>query len=1180
MSMCVRYAGDSYRYLLDSVTTDHGRSVSSPMTRYYTASGTPPGTWLGTGLAGLADGVGIAAGSYVTPRQMERLFRHATDPVTDAPLGRSPHIFATASGKDLRRPVAGFDCTFTVPKSVSVIWALADRDTREVLYRCHRDALSDVLGLIERDVARTRIGTNGVAQVEVRGVVAAAFDHWDSRANDPNLHTHLVIANRVQGPDGRWRTLDSRAMHRAAVAMSERYDALLADHVTDRLGLTWEYRERGPQRNPAYELAAVPTELTDAFCRRSAAITEETDRLIAIYAHKHGHQPNAVTVLKLRQQATLATRDAKEAHSLAELTDHWRRQANELLSADPAVWATQVLADARTKVDFHPASRRPSMVDDEAEAVLAALSRTRSTWTPWNVDAETTRALKAVRFDTAADRDHATAAVVAEVSDRAVLLSAPELASTPAILRRSDGSSAFRPHRSELYTSPQLLRAEARLLAGGRDRSAPVVHTVAIEQTSEVGELLDDQRVAVAAVATSGRAVDVLVGPAGSGKTRTLAALQVTWTGEHGPGSVIGLAPSAAAADVLADALGIATENTAKWLVEHDRETDRLHRIDRARAALHAAPNPATAQTLASHLARLTAAVERWRFRTGQLILVDEASLAGTHTLDRLAACAGEVGAKLLMVGDWAQLSSIEAGGAFGLLVRDRGAGAPQLGAVRRFTEAWERDASTRLRVGDLASIDTYAAHGRLTEGDHAAMVEAAYTAWVADEHNGLRSLLLAGDLDTVRTLNERARAQLVADGRVQAEGAALRDELLAGTGDRVVTRRNDRRLSTGRGWVKNGDQWTVTACHQDGALDVRRVAGSPTVTLPSSYVARHVELAYATTAYRAQGATVDTAHAVVTGPGMTREVLYVMVTRARQSNRAYVCSDRAIEPLPGFTDEPTTGRSVLAAVLRNTGASDSAHETIEAEQENAASIQTLAAEYETLAHLAQAPRWAAVLRKSGLTSAQVEAVETSPAYGALTVALRRAEAHGMNIEFAFPRLVIGSTIGATDLAAVLYARIERWAAACVDAADDRRRPHVIVGLIPPSTGVSDPSLACALDERATLIEQRADALLDRTHEAAAPWRRRLGSPPADPEEREAWRAIARTVVAYRDRYDVTDPDRPLGRSAPLSTLQAADRTRANEALERLTKPTERPAPRRHGYELPAASICPTPVGR
>ena len=127
---------------------------------------------------------------------------------------------------------------------------------------------------------------------------------------------------------------------------------------------------------------------------------------------------------------------------------------------------------------------------------------------------------------------------------------------------------------------------------------------------------------------------------------------------------------------------------------------------------------------------------------------------------------------------------------------------------------------------------------------------------------------------------------------------------------------------------MKNGDTFTVTRRHDDGALTVQRPSGGPTMVLPAAYVREHVELAYATTAFRAQGATVDTAHAIVTGPGMTREVLYVMLTRAKESNTVYVCTDRAVEPLPGFEDQPTTARSVLTAVMGNVGAAVSAHET------------------------------------------------------------------------------------------------------------------------------------------------------------------------------------------------------------------------------------------------------------
>ncbi|PVU84428.1 conjugal transfer protein (plasmid) [Cellulomonas sp. WB94] len=1146
MSMCVRYAGDSYTYLLDSVAKDHGRAApGSPMTRYYASHGAPPGTWLGRGLTGVADGVGVAAGSFVTPVQMERLFADGQDPATGAALGRSPHVY---SDGDPRRPVAGFDCTFTVPKSVSVLWALADPATREVIYAAHREAVADVLAVIERDVAKTRIGTNGVAQVDVRGVVAAAFDHWDSRENDPNLHTHVVLANRVQGPDGRWRTLDSRPVHRAAVAMSERYDAVLADHVTARLGLDWEYRERGPGRNPAFELTAVPRELVTTFSRRSAAIDVEVDRLVDAYTTAHGQRPDAVTVLRMRQQATLTTRNPKVVHSLEELTEQWHARAGQALSGDAASWAERALAPREPPAEpvvAAPAPRPDPRVTEAADLVFAALSTKRSTWTPWNVDAEASRALKAHRFATSIDRDAVVAAVVDEVARRSVLLTPPALAPTPSALCRGDGSSAFRVHRGERYTSQLLLDAESRLLAASRDRTGP---TIGAASLTTADSLYDDQATAVASIASSGRVLDVLVGPAGSGKTHTLAALRAAWEAQHGAGAVVGLAPSAAAADVLGERLGISCENTAKWLVEHAAEPDRLDRIDRARAALNAAPDEATARALAAHIERLTATVDGWRFRPGQLVILDEASLAGTVSMDRIAACVGEAGAKLLLVGDWAQLSAIEAGGAFGLLARDRGPGVPELGATRRFTNAWEREASTRLRLGDASCLRAYEANNRVVAGNQAAMVDTAYTAWAQDEQAGLRSLLIAGDRETVRSLNERARAERVVAGAVEPNGIAVRDGLMVGVGDRVVTRENYRRFTVGDGWVKNGDTWTVVGRHDDGTLTVRRERGGPAVALPAAYSAEHVDLAYATTAFRAQGATVDTAHAVISGPSMTREVLYVAMTRARESNRAYVCTDALPEPLRGFADVPVTGREVLTAVLSHVGAATSAHEVRIEEAEAAVSVRTLAAEYETLAHVAEAPQWIALLERSGMSAEHIRTVEESSAFGALSTALRRAEGSGLDIAAALPRLADRADVGAVDLAAVLHGRIVKWTDANLEAGDGRR-PRLVGGLIPAVSRTVTGEMADALAARERLIEERAQELVGRAVIAEAAWIRDLGNVPDDADGQREWAGRARTVAAYRDRYGVTDPNTALGESAVRDHQEADALALATEAL-------------------------------
>ena len=157
--------------------------------------------------------------------------------------------------------------------------------------------------------------------------------------------------------------------------------------------------------------------------------------------------------------------------------------------------------------------------------------------------------------------------------------------------------------------------------------------------------------------------------------------------------------------------------------------------------------------------------------------------------------------------------------------------------------------------------------HGRITEGTREVLLDAIYAAWKNDVDAGKSSLMIAGDSTTVTELNARARADRVREGTVSDEGLLIADGQTAGVGDEVVTRQNNRLVTTGKTWVKNGDRWIVTATNADGSMALRRGNGGGEVLLPADYVAHHVELAYATTAYRSQGRTTDTAHAVVS-PG------------------------------------------------------------------------------------------------------------------------------------------------------------------------------------------------------------------------------------------------------------------------------------------------------------------------
>lgn len=1160
VSMRVMSAGDGYKYLMRTIAAADGdRSLSTPLTRYYTEEGTPPGTWIGSALRGLGDGR-IALGDEVSESQLQLLIGMGRDPVSGDPLGRAfPRYVSVADriekrAADLdpglgmgeraeqisqieaeeiergnRRAVAGFDYTFSVPKSVSVLWGVADAGTQALIAQAHHEAIAEVVNFMEREVAATRTGytaaDGAVAQVDVTGLIATAFDHYDSRSGDPQLHTHVVISNKVQTAlDGRWRSLDGRPMHAAVVALSEHYNAVLADRLTGALGVEWEARDRGRDRNPAWEITGVSEELIEEFSSRARDIDAETDRLIAAYTAEHGRRPSARTIVRLRAQATLATRPEKQVHSLADLTSGWRERAGRLLGEDATGWAGGLLAEAQQVRPLRADDVPLEVISELGQAVVEVVGEKRSTWRRWNLHSEASRQSMAWRFATVSDRE-AIVEMIADAAEQASLrLTPPELATSPAAFRRPDGTSVFRPRHSTVFSSTVLLEAEDRLLERSRTLTGPVVEVETVEKITakpdQEGRLLgDDQAAALTQIAVSGRVLDVLVGPAGAGKTTAMSALRRAWEKQDGNGSVVGLAPSAVAAQVLGDDLGIATENTAKWWQNH---------------LLHGET-----------------------FQAGQLVIIDEASLAGTLSLERITGLAAETGAKVLLVGDYGQLQSVDAGGSFGMLVADRD-DAPELVDVHRFVHEWEKTASLDLRHGRTRVIDTYLAHDRISDGDAEDMIDAAYTAWRADRDAGRASVLIAETREDVTALNARARADLILTGKIKpGREVALAEGTSAGVGDTIITRRNDRRLrtGTGRGWVRNGERWQITDVRDDGSITIRKPGhrfGS--IVLPSDYVAEHVDLGYAVTAHRAQGVTVDTAHVLVE-PSSTRENVYVAMTRGRLANLAYVILDRLDpnHPEPHPADNPdASSRSVLYGVVQHSGAEVSAHETITAEQDQWGSIAQLAAEYETIAAAAQHDRWAALLHGSGLTEEQADAAIGSVAFGALTAELRRAEANHHDVDALFPRLVAARGFDdAEDIAKVMHYRLARATAQPAGSGRTRKTPRLIAGLIPHVQGSIAANMRQALTERRELIETRADAILDTARQTGEPWTQPLGTPPAGRREQARWRRDARTIAAYRDRYQISD-DTPLG-PAPQTGPQKIDHARANAALRVLT---------------------------
>jgi conjugative relaxase-like TrwC/TraI family protein len=931
-------AGAGYDYLTRQVAAlDATEKGHTGLASYYTERGETPGVWIGSGLDGID---GLAAGDPVTAEQMRALFGCGLHPLAElrqqqlegpdltdqdfqnvarlgtpfrivdndlrpfrvevakriaalngaigwpadasiaaadrarvrtqvareffsAEHGRQPVDARELAGqiaKDSRprtQTVAGYDLTFSPVKSVSTLWAVADPAVAAKIERAHRAAVKDALAFIESHALFTRTGPQGIRQVNVRGLVATAFTHRDSRAGDPDLHTHVAVANKVQTLDGRWLSIDGRVLFKANVAASETYNTALEQHLSDTLGVRFAERSgTDPEKRPIREIVGVDPRLNRRWSTRRAHIEVRRGELAIQFQQDHGRPPTPVEALHLAQQATLETRDAKhEPRSLAEQRATWMSEASAVLGGRGAVTSmvqtalaphaeTATIADAR-------------WVAQTADHILAVMEASRSTWQMWHVRAEALRHVRTIDLPA----EHATALVdllVDEVlNHRSVALAAPhDHIEEPEVLRRVDGSSVYTVAGADLYTSQRILDAERRLLsaAGRRDGSAvdQVAVDLALLEMAANGTALDaGQASLVWQMCTSAARLQLAIAPAGAGKTTAMRALTLAWTQDGG--QVLGLAPSAAAAAVLGEQTGIRTDTLAKltWSLDHGELPDWA-----------AAVGPST------------------------LLIIDEAGMAGTLSLDTAIQFAIDRGASVRLIGDDQQLAAIGAGGVLRDITHTHGA--LRLNELHRFTDPAEAAASLALRDGDPEALDFYLDHGRVHVGDGATTTEDAFNAWVSDRAAGLDAIMIAPTRHLVAELNARARAHRLDHSTATAE-VPLADGNWASVGDVIITRANDRRLRlTATDWVKNGDRWTITHVGRGAGLTVRHNQSQRTIRLPADYVHTSTGLGYATTIHSAQGVTADTMHGLATGQE-SRQQLYTMLTRGRTANHLYL---------------------------------------------------------------------------------------------------------------------------------------------------------------------------------------------------------------------------------------------------------------------------------------------------
>ncbi|MGH9272616.1 MAG: ATP-dependent DNA helicase, partial [Ilumatobacteraceae bacterium] len=463
---------------------------------------------------------------------------------------------------------------------------------------------------------------------------------------------------------------------------------------------------------------------------------------------------------------------------------------------------------------------------------------------------------------------HRWRSLIEQTADK-VLSRCIDLDPLGAVERRvSDGRSVWIEPTAARYSSNEVLTQEEHILTWAMAAQAD---DPASSTTVERGDLDVAQFDAAASVAGHDRLV-LVVGPAGTGKTRTLAAAAAD-LGGHGR-MVFGLAPTAKAARVLERDTRMPADTVAKLLYEWSR-------ADRA-------PEPP------------------YRLSPGSTVVVDEASMVSTPDLYPLVRLAETQRWRLVLVGDHRQLQAVGRGGMFAELCLNRRV--EELERLHRFTHPWEAAASLKLRSGDPRALDAYEGRDRIVAGPLDEHVERMAQTWISSDRRGDSVALVASTNDHVDAINRHVQAARLARYEIDPHWqAAIGGDEVAHGGDVVVTRRNDRQLITDGGHpVRNRETWTVDQVRPDGSLTVSQRQGHGTVVLPADYVQQHVRLGYAATEHGYQSDTVTTGIAL-TSSTTTRRGLYVAATRGRDTNLLLVVTD---------SNDVTEARNVLEGVL------------------------------------------------------------------------------------------------------------------------------------------------------------------------------------------------------------------------------------------------------------------------
>lgn len=784
-------------------------AVAKAREDYYVGHGEAKGQWLGTGRRSL----GLQG--EVTPEAFLAVIA-GRNPADGEWLGREPR-----GGQ--RTP--GFDLTFSAPKSVSVLWGLAGETVSAQVQAAHDVAVEQAMAFVEERAAYSRRKLGGAERIGTTGLIAGCFRHRCSRAGDPALHSHCVVANVVKGTDDRWSALDARLLYAWGKTAGYLYQAVLRKELVQRLGVEWGEVHRGTA-----EVDGIEPEVCRAFSKRREEIERRLESL-------------GETTAKAAQVATLDTRRAKDYRvDGATIHDRWRARAEQM----------GITPGELEGVTGHAAYRPLE------EATRRAIADKLSSPTGLTERASTVGQREVIQAwceqlrqgGDVVDILRLVSGYLASPENVVPLGRATELRTTD-VIRREDGVVVPTDADQYRYSTPEMLDTERRLVEAAVARQGARVATAtpgAITRSiAERPYLGDEQARMIETVAGGGDGTVVVVGRPGSGKTTALDACREAW--EASGRRVVGCALAAETARTLERESGIPSFTLTQLMRD---VTDPEH----------------------GGLAR------------DSVVVVDEAAMVGTRQLAPLLEIAARDGAKVVLVGDDHQLPEIDAGGAFRGL-RERAASV-ELTDNRRQREGWERYALEQLRGGEVArAIAEYQSHDAVVVGANADEVRVRLVEdwWRARQQStdvAQQPVIIASRRDDVDRLNDQARAFRVAASELPGTSVEIGGREFA-VGDRVVATKNSRGLG-----VRNGTRGTVTGVDPDRRELTVQIDDGAEVHLPESYAGRRVRHAYALTAHKAQGKTVTQAF-VLADDTAYREWAYTALSRGTDANRLYV---------------------------------------------------------------------------------------------------------------------------------------------------------------------------------------------------------------------------------------------------------------------------------------------------